>query len=176
MAGTRSLRRAALLGMTVVVLTVLSGCGGTYQFVQDDRLHFISPKNHSRVNRPVTIQWSISGFTVGKPDGQRSKSSGLFAVFVDRSAVKPGQSLYKIIKKDAACLDKGPTCLDATALADHYVYLTDQTSLTIEQLPRVASSGSIETHTATVILVDGAGYRIGESAWDLNFKVKKRTF
>lgn len=177
MAGTTTRRLAAFLSVTLAVLIGLTGCSGNYQFVQDKRLHFLSPKNHSKVERPVTVQWSITDFTpIATPDGQRIKTEGLFAVFVDRSAIRPGQSLNKIIKKDAACLDKGSSCLDRLALADHDVYLTEKTVLTIDQLPRIASSGSIENHTVTVILVDGAGYRIGESAWDLNFKVKKRTF
>lgn len=155
--------------------TTLTGCQSK-QFRVDRRIHFTSPKERSKVKGAVTFAWTYKDFTPAPANGIRSSATGLFALFVDEAPIKPGHSLSSVIKKDAACVSKEKTCLDAASLANHNVYLTTSTSVTVSVLPEIAATGKIEDHQAILILVDGAGYRMGESAWNVDFRTNKRAY
>jgi hypothetical protein len=75
-----------------------------------------------------------------------------FAVFVDRAPVRPGQRVDRV--------------------GDEGVFTTSQTELVIRELDEGQGSGR-ERHTATIVLLDSSGRRIGESAWDVVFEVKR---
>lgn len=167
--------RAAIVGVSLAALISTASCGNQ-QFKADKRIHFTSPKQGGKTERPVTVSWTYHGFDVTGFDGQRNSRAGEFALFLDTAPIKAGKRLSKIIKKDAACLGKETTCLDVAALTDHYVYVTTKTAITFDTLPHVAASGKNETHEVILVLVDGQGYRVGESAWHVTFRVKKRTF
>lgn len=169
------LARLAVLTATVGALFATAGCGDL-QFKNDERVHFTAPKQGSKQERPITVRWTSEDFNLTGFDGNRDRGAGQFALFLDRAPIKAGQRLSRIIKKDAACLGKETTCLDLTALTDHYVYVTTKNELTFDTLPSVSASGKTETHEVILVLVDGQGYRIGESAWHVTFRVKKRTF
>lgn len=169
------LARIAVIAASVGALFATAGCG-EQQFKNDNRVHFTAPKQGSKIERPVTVRWTSEDFNLTGFDGTRDRKAGQFALFLDRAPIKPGQRLSRIIKKDAACLGKEKTCLDIQALSDHYVFVTDKFELSFETLPSVASSGKTETHEVILVMVDGQGYRIGESAWHVTFRVKKRSF
>jgi hypothetical protein len=169
------LARRALVAVAAASLLSSAACANQ-QFTADHRIHFTSPKAGAKTTTPVHVTWTYHGFTPTGFDGQRNKTEGQFALFLDTSPIKAGQRLTKIIKKDAACLGKEKTCLDANALSDHYVFLSTGTSMEFDTLPHVSASGKTETHELILVLVDGQGYRIGESAWHVTFRVKKRSF
>jgi hypothetical protein len=54
------------------------------------------------------------------------------------------------------------------------VYVTTDLSLTLDQLPSTGEGVGDEQHYVNVVLVDGTGHRIGESAWYLPFQSKRR--
>jgi hypothetical protein len=153
---------------------LLAGCGFSHlAFTTDDRLHFLAPTPRALVRLPVTIRWDISHFEVLSPGstatGSPSGSEGYFGVFVDRAPVRPGQSISAVA--DRSCR-RTPGCVSAGYLADRGVYTTWEDAVIIRQV-RVDSYQSTQTHEATVVLLDPAGRRIGESAWYIDFRMKK---
>ena len=155
--------------------TAMAGAGcGTSQmaFTQDHRLHFTAPHSRALVAVPVTVRWAVDGFDVAPAGSARpSTGHGYFAVFVDRAPVRPGQSLS--VLADPAC-KKTPGCFNAQYLAGKGVYTTTATTLTLTSVPSLASYEKTPLHEVTVVLMDTAGRRIGESAWYLDFRMGKR--
>lgn len=137
-------------------------------FVQDDRLRITSPKGHTEVELPLTIEWEVEDFEITGPDGNSDASAGYFGVFVDASPVPPGRELAWIAHDDPRCSNT-PGCPDETYLADRNVFSTQDTEFTIEHLPDLDTATGHETHEVTVILLDGTGRRVGESAWHVTF-------
>ena len=168
-------RRLALL---VVTLVTASGCGLTHlsdlNFRVDNRLHFDSPKDRSLVRAPVTLSWTMRDFTVAAPGSAApSHDAGYFVVFVDRAPIKPGEMLTAVGKGDPTCAND-PKCPDATYLHDHRVYPTTQNQLRLDQVTDIAGDREkVQLHTFMVILVDTAGRRIGESAWELDLRMHR---
>jgi hypothetical protein len=168
----RRLPTALLLGLAAVVAT--TGCQlSQLQFRVDDRLHFSAPKARALVTAPVTVSWRISGFTPSGLDGSNDRSKGAFAVFVDRAPMPVGKDLRWLARKDAGCA-RDPRCPDASYLADRGIYVTTETSIRLETLPSAPAGVGDEQHYVNVVLLDGGGHRIGESAWYRPFKTKRR--
>lgn len=166
----RARRRAGLVAAAVAVLT--SACGvSNLAFFTDNRLHFVSPSARALVKLPVTIRWRISGFSV-VPAGTLpvSSRSGYFAVFVDRAPIKPGQTVAATA--DRQCR-RTPGCVNAGYLADRGVYTSVSDSLTLTQIANVNTYENLQTHEATVVILDSSGRRIGESAWYLDFRMRR---
>jgi hypothetical protein len=137
-------------------------------FVQDTRVDITSPEDRSDVRLPVTIRWSVEDFEITGPDGSSDKDAGYFGVFVDRTPVPPGEPLSWIAKDDRICLAT-PGCPDKKYFIDHRTYDTTETEFTLKQLPDLNVVGGHETHEVTIVLLDGTGRRIGESAWNVTF-------
>jgi hypothetical protein len=148
-----------------------SGCAvSNLQFVADNRLHFVAPRSRALVQLPVTLRWSITDFTVVPPGTVPvSSHQGYFAVFVDRSPVKPGQTVAAVA--DSSCR-RTPGCMNAGYLADRGVYTASADEVKLSQIASVNSYQKVQTHEATVVLLDSAGRRVGESAWYLDFRMK----
>jgi hypothetical protein len=99
--------------------------------------------------------------------------AGSFAVFVDRAPVQPGKTLRSIAGGDAAC-QRDPTCPNADYLAQRRVYATKQPSIELTEVaPLRASRDQVQLHTVTVVLLDGSGRRVGESAWTREFRLRR---
>ena len=137
-------------------------------FVQDDRLEILSPERHTEVELPVTVEWEIDGFEITGPDGSSEDDAGYFGVFLDTTPVPPGKSLEWIARDDRRCANT-PDCPDEVYLADRNVYPTTETEITFKNLPDLETATGRETHEATIVLLDGSGHRIGESAWYVTF-------
>jgi hypothetical protein len=155
-----------------------SGCGLTHlqdlSFRVDNRLHFLSPKDRSKVARPVTIRWTMRGFTI-EPRGSAppSRSAGYFAVFVDQAPVKPGQTMKAVASGDRFC-QRTPTCPDTSYLNLRQIYTTTATSLTLPDVFPIASDRDhVQLHHITIVLMNTAGHRIGESHWELDLRIPK---
>lgn len=154
---------------------LLGGCGfSNLAFTTDNRLHFVAPEARALVKLPLTIRWRMTGFEVVKPAEAtlavtNSVQRGYFAVFIDRAPVKPGQSLDAVA--DRSCR-RTPGCVNAGYLANLGVYTTSVDSITIRQV-NSNTYQDVQTHEATVVLLDPGGRRIGESAWYVDFRMKK---
>jgi len=168
-------RRLALL---VVTLVTASGCGLTHlsdlNFRVDNRLHFTSPKDRATVGRPLTVTWTIRDFRVAGPGSEPpSKDAGYFAVFLDRAPIKPEQTMRVIGNNDPTCKND-PKCPDRQYLNEHFVFTTTAMQLRLTEIPTVLGNREkLQQHTITVVLMDTAGHRIGESAWELDVRLPR---
>lgn len=169
----------ALLALALCLGLAGTGCSvSALAFVVDHRLHFVSPRSRATVTLPVTVRWTIRDFTIAGPGaGPASSHVGYFALFVDRAPVRPGQTLRAVASGDRVCLHT-PGCPDQTYLNDRGVYTTTNTWFTFSQiatLNTVNSHEKKELHEVTIVLMNTAGHRIGESAWYLDFWMRKRS-
>jgi hypothetical protein len=170
-----SWRRLALL---VAIGLAASGCGlghlSDLNFRVDNRLHFTSPKDRATVHVPVTVSWTIRDFSIEGPGSTPpSTSAGYFAVFVDRAPIKPEQTLRVVGNGDPVC-ENDPKCPDTAYLNAHHVYTTTGTRLRLTQIPTILGDRErLQLHTITIVLMDTAGHRIGESAWELDVRLPR---
>jgi hypothetical protein len=179
-ASTPILQRASWRQLVpgVALAFAASGCGlghlSDLNFRVDDRLHFTSPKDRATVGRPLTVTWTIRDFRIEGPGSTPpSKDAGYFAAFVDRAPIKPGQTLRVIGKGDPVC-ENDPKCPDTAYLNAHHVYTTTGTRLRLTQIPTILGDRErLQLHTITVVLMDTAGHRIGESAWELDVRLPR---
>lgn len=165
-------------GAAILALVSTSGCGLTHlqdlNFRVDDRLHFVSPADRATVARSFTVSWTMRDFTVA-PLGSApaSRDAGYFAVFVDRTPVKPGQTMKSVMHDDLAC-QRNPRCPTTKDLRDLGIYTTTGTSVRVAQVGNVSGDRErLQHHYVTVVLMDTAGHRIGESAWELDVRIPK---
>ena len=138
---------------------VLTSCSvSNHNVFNDHRLHFVAPPSRAHVSVPVTLKWTMRDFP-----------SGSFAIFVDRSPVSPGQTLKAVADRDTSCR-RTPGCPDASYLADRQIYTTSGDGYVLDRVADLADNREKQQlHEVTVVLLDTAGRRIGESAWYLDF-------
>jgi hypothetical protein len=156
------LRAAVLFGAAA---TLLVACGTSdLAFSTDHRVKVVAPSDRAKVRLPVQIRWSTPGI-------RRTANGPYFAVFADRAPVQPGQSLRAVA--DDTC-NRTPGCPDASYLRDRYVFVTKDTSVTIDALPKQTGQrqGARNSHEATIVLVDANGHRIGEAAYNVQFTLR----
>jgi hypothetical protein len=161
------------IGVCLVLL--LSGCAVSgLSFRIDDRLQILRPADREEVSLPVTIEWDIDDFDVIEPDGSDDPGRGYFGVFVDRAPQPPGQTVEWFAKDDESCRP-ADGCPDEQYLADRGVYTTTETQFVVETLPPPPSDqvARRELHEVTIVLFDGSGRRIGESAFTAEFEVQR---
>lgn len=171
------MRRTTALRTAALALCALTTAGcqlDQLQFKNDHRLTFEAPRARQRVQVPVTVSWSMKDFSLTGLDGSSDSGRGAFAVFVDRAPMPVGKDLKWLGRSDAGC-KRDPRCPDKQYLADRGVFVTTDTSLTLDVLPRAADGVGAEEHFVNVVLLDGTGHRIGESAWYRPFTSKRRS-
>ena len=154
-----------LLGLTLLMPACIPE---GLAFVQDNRLEILSPEGHADVDLPVTVEWEIEDFEITGPDGTAEDDAGYFGVFLDATPVPPGKSLEYVARDDRQCV-RDPNCPDVVYLSDRNVYSTTETEITFKHLPDLETATGRETHEVTIVLLDGTGHRIGESAWYQTF-------
>jgi hypothetical protein len=164
--------------LAVAGALLLTGCGITHlqdlSFRVDNRLHFTTPKARTKVHQPVRLAWTIHDFRIAAPASEPpSRDAGYFAIFVDRTPIEPGQTMRAVAGNDPSC-KHDPNCPDTTYLQQHEVYTTTELSMTLPQIPNVVGDREkVQHHTVTVVLMDTSGHRIGESAWQIDFRIPK---
>jgi hypothetical protein len=154
----------------------LAGCTDYSQlaFRVDERLTFTSPRARQLVTLPMTITWTMRDFTVASPGTPPVDAEhGYFAVFIDQSPVKPGQSLKAVARGDRFCAVE-PSCPSADYLAQRQVYVTTDLSVTLTRVLPLVTDDSVQLHDVNIVLLDTAGRRIGEHAWHHVFKLRKK--
>jgi len=143
-------RLAAVLPLLAVPACAFSGI----DLVQDKRISLVTPHDGDKVSLPFTVRWDVN-----KPIAPGHDVS--YAVFVDRTPIKSGQTLRAIIpSRDTEC-QRNPACPDKAYLARHNVYLVDQPAATI---PRVNPSSSAHATHRVIVIVLVDGKRDGEGA------------
>jgi hypothetical protein len=164
--------RAPIRLVAFSLLLLTAGCGvHGLSFVQDERVDIISPSDRVKVKLPLKIDWTTKDFAAGA--GQ-----GAFGILIDRTPQRSGKTLPWIFRGDDSC--KGSTgralCTSAEFLAERGVFMTTDTSFTVERVALLSGSQrKRQFHEATIVLLDEAGRRLGEGAWSVQFEVKKQT-
>ena len=156
-------------------MLLLGGCAMSgLAFRVDDRLTIVRPAEREVVKLPVTVQWEIDDFEVTGADGGADQASGYFGVFVDRAPQPPGQTVKWFAKDDDACRP-ADGCPDGEYLATRGVFTTRKTQFVVKTLPPPPTDQADrrEFHEVTVVLLDGSGRRIGESAFSIEFEVDR---
>jgi hypothetical protein len=165
----RCLRPLAAVVAILAGVAVLPACGSSqFQFVADHRLHITAPRQRSTVSLPVTVRWRYDDFNVKEPDG------GSFAVFVDHTPIPGGKTLAWLARNDQTCKTT-PGCPDPSYFTSRQIFSTDESEMTFKQLPAPGHAHrGPENHTVTVVLLDHTGQRVGESAWYVDFTLKRQ--
>lgn len=154
----------------MVVAILATGCDiSNMEFVEDTRVRVVEPETRSTVTLPVTVRWEVTEFEVTGRDGQSSPDAGYFAVFVDRHPIPPGKTLEWYVQQDESCGDS--PCGTVENLSD--IYTTEKTELELSRLPAIDRGRAVEQHEAVVVLLDGTGARIGESAFAVRFTFER---
>ena len=163
--------------MAAVVSLLTSGCVSQgLAFRLDKRVTIDAPEARSTVTLPVTVRWSVKDFQVVDPGSaaETNDHTGYFGVFVDQTPQPPGKTLAWVARKDRSCR-KSDGCPDAQYLAARNIYSTSQMQITFDQLPRPSDKNQKERHNVTIVLLDAQGRRIGESAFYVEFIVKRKS-
>ena len=164
--------RQTRLAAALLLLVAVSGCRlAALQFTNDNRLRFTSPQPRHHVTTPLTVSWTMKDFTATGLDGSPGRDHGAYALFVDTAPMPAGKDLRWVFRNDTGCR-RDPRCPDARQLADAGIYVTTETTVTVPSLPDLQSHGD-EQHFVNVVLLDGTGHRIGESAWYLPFVTRR---
>jgi hypothetical protein len=146
------------------MLAPTAGCGvHGLSFRQDHRVDIVSPSDRSTVTLPFDLTWTVDDFDVTGPTDRPHPGSGYFAVLIDRAPPPPGDTIESLFRGDDSCL-ASEGCPSAERLADGYVFPTATTRLRIDRLPPVTADHRA-FHELVIVLLDGAGHRIGESAF-----------
>ena len=168
------------LGLALVAilgaLVLMPACSTHVAFKQDHRLQFVYPRDRQKVTLPMTVRWTIDDFHVTGPTPTTLPKAGYFAVFVDRSPQPPGEALTWFARNDRSC-KRTPTCPDTAYFNRHDIYTTTDTTfaLNVVKAPPSGSKGK-DVHDVTVVLLDGTGRRIGETAFNVSFEVPRQKY
>lgn len=173
----RRLSGLVLLAM-VVMAPLLAGCGMSVHnlsFRVDDRLQFLSPPSRSLVTNPVTVRWRVSDQALSGGSASAARG-GYFAVFVDQAPIRPGQTMRAVASRDEQCLHQ-VGCPGPAYLAQRQIYLTSSDRVTLGQILSLSGDqDAVQLHSVVVVLMDAAGHRVGENAWELDLRMRKIGF
>lgn len=159
----------------ILVLASMSACGVRgLNFAEDKRLTITAPGDRAKVALPVTVTWSVRDFEVTGSDGSRRRDAGYFGIYVDRAPQPPELTQKWLVRDDARCRST-PGCPDETFLAQRDIHASTQMSFVIDRLPQPSGRAQRrrEFHDVTIVLLDGRGERIGESAFVRQFEVDR---
>jgi hypothetical protein len=154
------MHKLALGAMSIVAVLVATACSGGLVFAKDTRVRIVSPRDLGTVSTPVHIRWTAE-----------VTPALMYAVFVDALPIHPGQNLRSLAGARCAGI---PSCVDVAWLNRHNVYVTNQPDVELDALPILGTPhGNPDMHTVTIVLVDPAWRRQGESAWTVTFAVSR---
>ncbi|MGH2726368.1 MAG: hypothetical protein ACRDKS_05270 [Actinomycetota bacterium] len=174
MTHSRTVARLRISASIVGLALLASACASGLAFVQDKRHELTAPKSLTEITLPLPISWTIRDFRITGPDGASDPDAGYFGVFLDETPMPPGEPLSWVARDDRAC-GRTPGCPDVTYLSDRGIYATQETSVTFEQLPDQNAYRGNEFHELSIVLLDGTGTRIGESAWYVAFRYDRES-
>lgn len=156
-------------------LVTLSGCAVQgLAFEQDDRIEFLEPDYREKLTLPFTIRWRVKDFELTGPNGESREDAGYIQLIFDKQPQPPGENLEYFARDDLTCV-RSERCPDQHYLAQRQVYTTIETSFTVRSLPPAPGvdleRGDPDIHEVVLVLLDGQGRRISESAWWNAFEI-----
>ena len=163
------------VALVVALLFLLPSCGvNGLNFEQDERLTITAPADRAEVRLPLTMTWDVTDFEVTGRDGATRDDAGYFGVYVDRAPQPPRKTQAWLVRDDPGCRQT-PGCPDEAYLAQAHIYSTEERSFTIDRLAQPSSDAPRrrEFHEVTIVLLNGRGERIGESAFVRQFEVDR---
>jgi len=164
--------RRVVVGLGLCAALLASGCSvHGLSFVEDDRLSLQAPSDGASVTLPVRVSWSVKDFTVTGPTEHAASGTGYFGVFVDRAPPAPGDTVESLVRNDKACKAIAG-CPNVEFLAHRGAYTTTATNFVLDRLPDISTTDEHGSHDVIVVLLDGAGRRIGEGAVHAEFRVR----
>jgi hypothetical protein len=167
--------RIARVTLAAVALLATASCNpAQFQFFRDNRVHITAPRENQLVGVPFAISWTWHGFTVTRPTEQVSGRAGQFGVFIDSAPPAPGRLLSSLFASDKACRQR-PGCPGPADYRQRGIYLGGNGSVTISDRALLSSSSEPAQHTVTIVLLDGHGRRLGETAWFRDFRTGQGT-
>jgi hypothetical protein len=171
--GTRSIH---VLTLIISLAALLPACRvNDLSFKEDERVEITSPEDQDEVTLPFELRWKAEDFDVVGPDGSDSEDAGYFAVLLDTSPMPPGEGLDYFARDDESC-DRSAGCPDAQYFAERGIFPTSATSFevtTIEDTRPTDRRSAPDNHELTIILLNGKGERIGESAFRVDVEVDR---
>jgi hypothetical protein len=164
-------------GHALLLAVALAACSTDgMAFRVDESIDVISPDARATIDLPVTVAWSDEKAPTAPRISLRDETAEYYAVFVDRSPIRPGASIVDVvddIDRDTCIVT--PRCPDPVALRDRGVVLTDEPAITLEFLKdlRPTSRGtSKDPHEVTIVRMRG-DRRLGEVAHRVTFFVRR---
>lgn len=162
-------RRLSLAALTLATALVMSACNTAgIRLTNDTRLSLVTPQDGTTVTLPMKVRVSVHGVRLMPPG---SGDGYYLAVLVDRAPMHTDGSLLDLV--DQQCRHTGNGCATLAYFADHDVYLTSSTQLTLSNVPETAlHRQSRSVHQVDVVLIDGASNsRVGDSLAEASFRV-----
>lgn len=161
--------RRGLPALVLVLTLATTACGEDLAFVSSGALEDGGPLTIEPAPLPLVLTWQASEDVLASVGaGER-----WFVVFVDRAPVAPGDSIGDLVDDD--CLAT-TGCPDQSWFADRGVYVTTEPRLLLgAAMDRRTSerTGAVDRHLATVVVADGTGTRVGDTAVTLPFVVDR---
>ncbi|MEA3020525.1 MAG: hypothetical protein QOI47_2049 [Actinomycetota bacterium] len=153
--------RIGVIGLLLAAL--VGGCAyNGLQFVRDDRLQIVGPRENERVRIPFTVDWKLKGYT------------GRVGVFFDRAPMATKKGLLSLVGRNDPCRRRSD-CPDTTWLSQHGVYVVDRAPLRVDFLEDLRASHNVaDRHTMSIVLLDGANRRVGEATFVREFIVDRK--
>jgi hypothetical protein len=149
--------RAGLGAVLLGLLLLAAIPAGQRAFSADDSVEITSPAALAIVPQPLSVSW--------RGPTQR------YAVFVDVSSIPVGGSLRDLA--DRTC-KRQPACQPSPeTLQTLGVYVTTGHQVTVTGLVKLHGVGAKQKHpihTATLVIVDSSGRRVGAAGWRVQFR------
>ena len=134
------------------------GCRVTGLAYRDNqRVKIVEPTQNATVHLPMRLEWTAS----------RPSQGTRYAIFTDQPPMGPDESLRSIA--DQTC-KQTPGCPNKEYLEENNIYVTKAHSLVISHIPQL-SAPLKNVHEITIVLLNSAGRRVGESFYSVNFSV-----
>lgn len=151
-------RRSLLTVLTL--LSLLTSCATSgLAFRQDDRLQLVELRDRDTITLPYQLDFTF--------DGELPAPATAFAVLVDWTPPAPGDALTELFDDDPAC--SGPLGCPDGYLERNRIHVVTDGPVMITDVP--AGNGRGDFHEVTVVLVDDAGRRVGETSAFARFEV-----
>ncbi|MDT7570137.1 MAG: hypothetical protein QOE05_311 [Actinomycetota bacterium] len=166
-------RHLPATSLAVSALLSLTGCAFQgVNLVQDNRVEITQPRDRAEVTLPVTVRWTYKDLKI-VGDTAAGKDAVQFAVFIDRAPMPRGKDVRWLARDDQVCRHV-PTCPDAEWLRARNIAVQAATTMVIDAIPdNRRNKRGADQHEVTIVLLDAAGRRTGESSFSVEFSVRR---
>lgn len=158
------LRRARFgpIATVAIALCCFASCTAAPTFFNHAAIEITAPKEMSVIAPPILIAWQPT---------RLPRAAAAFAVFVDRLPMRPAQNLRALTNDSCK---RTPGCPDDNYLRTIGVFRTKADRLVLPSVGRLggfAGKDKPSVHQVTIALIDARGYRLGEQASTVSFRV-----